>query len=65
VSQDQTTGIPSIPTEAEIAAKIRALQQKMGIPTDQEVDPLQNIPGTGEELWPGGPGIQTNDIRIV
>jgi hypothetical protein len=55
---------PPVPSEAEVAAKIRELQKKMGIPTDKEVDPVG--PGaTDQELWPAQPGELFTDFRIA
>jgi hypothetical protein len=57
--------LPPIPSERELSIKIKELQKKMGIPTEDEYDPLK--PGANNELWPGGPGTEyfTNDIRNV
>ncbi len=62
-----SASLPPLPTENELAAKIRALQLQMGIPTDQEVDPLG--PGAGaDELWPtdtGDPETGLPTFRLV
>lgn len=53
-----------IPSEAELKKKIMEMQTKMGIPTEDEVNPLG--PGaTDQELWPAQPGEQWIDFRIV
>jgi hypothetical protein len=51
---------PQIPSEDELRAKIRELGKKLGVE-----DRPDNGPGAVEELWPGGPGVDTNDIRLA
>lgn len=48
-----------IPGPREIEMHIRDLKKKMGI----KDEPMP--PGTGNELWPGGPSVDTNDIRVT
>lgn len=50
-----------VPDPAVIEAHMRALKAKLGIKEPKQ----KPIPGTGNELWPGGPGVDTNDIRIA
>lgn len=56
--------LPPIPSEAELRTKIRALQKKMGIPTQDEYDPLKPG-GNDQELWPAQPGEVFTDFRLA
>lgn len=44
----------------ELMLKIRSLRRKLG-----KDRPDKPMPGAGEELWPGGPSVDTNDIRLA
>jgi len=56
--------LPSVPSEAETKANIMRLQKLMGIPTEDEVNPL--APGTSDqELWPAQPGELFTDFRLA
>jgi len=59
------SSLPPLPSEKEVQMRIKALQVKMGIPTEDDYDPLK--PGAINELYPGGPGTEwfTNEIRNV
>lgn len=51
-------------TEEQLKRKIMELQKQMGIPTQDEYDPLAPG-GTDQELWPAQPGELFTDFRIV
>ena len=56
--------LPSVPSEAETKANIMRLQKLMGIPTEDEVNPLG--PGSSaDELWPAQPGELFTDFRLT
>jgi len=59
-----TISAPIIPSEAELKKRTQALQKQMGIPTEDEIDPL-GPGGTDQELWPAQPGEQWIDFRIA
>lgn len=63
-----TASKPSIPiaplSEAELRKKIMGLQKQMGIPTEQEYNPLAPG-GNDQELWPAQPGELFTEFRIA
>lgn len=55
---------PTIPSETELRRKIMELQTKMGIPTEDMIDPLG--PGAGQdELWPSQTANEWIDFRLT
>lgn len=55
---------PIIPSPAELRTRTQASQKALGIPTEDEYDPL--LPGaTDQELWPAQPGGAWIDFRVV
>lgn len=56
--------LPLVPSEAELRMKIMNLQKQMGIPTEDDYDPLR--PGGNEdELYPSQPGEFFFDFRLA
>jgi hypothetical protein len=51
-------------SEEELRKQVRSAQERMGIPTDQEYDPLRPG-GNDQELWPAQPGEAWFDFRLV
>ncbi len=45
----------------EVMLKIRELRRKAG----RKKPAARLLPGASEELWPGGPSVDTNDIRLA
>jgi hypothetical protein len=56
---------PDIPDMDFVDQKIRELQQKAGPSKTKPKKSPKSKPAAATELWMGGPGVDTGDIRLT